>query len=538
MIPRPIRIALGVGALPVFTVVASEVFMRWSRLIKCVECDFGPPLYQWWTYLLNYPSDPQVRMYLIGSGAAGLLVCVIILGATVSAFREPFSWRRDLRWSVRKEPQPDRLPMPAIMGPTDNHGHARWATEEEMRERWGSTSEYGALAVGELYNPLLISGRYNPDREATWGPGGRAPLLYDNCKTGSGHSIRIGGSGSGKTESLKSSLKYTWKGPVVVLDPKQKLGSELKEYRERLGHKVIIMDPEDALATGTNALSHLNPKSPLIDARIDDVVEWACGETPEHGGGDNSKFFTGAAKDIVRCLTSHIVIDPQIDPALKTLRSVRSFICQPEKEFTKRLFTIQNTSPSQRAKELASFACGESNDTLHGIHYTAQRITAWLSTECWAGLVCGSGFQGNDITDGQTDLFIAIPFQSLQSEPAVARCLLGMIFNAAFQNVNRPPILFALDEVIELRHFGPLQTAWTMGREFKICMHLLYQAMGQIPKQWGVGGKSVVRNGANWISYSSIKDLEDAKELADTIGDFPVIALSESTNTGTQGRAM
>ena len=53
---------------------------------------------------------------------------------------------------------------------------------------------------------------------ATWGQGGRAPLLIDPCVEGSTHSLVIAGSGSFKTTSAVSTL-LTWTGSVVVLDP-------------------------------------------------------------------------------------------------------------------------------------------------------------------------------------------------------------------------------------------------------------------------------------------------------------------------------
>ena len=81
----------------------------------------------------------------------------------------------------------------------------------------------------ELYDPRLVKGPYRPRQMASWGPGGSAPILYDDCTVGSGHSVRIAGSGSGKTESLKLSLRTTWSGPTVVLDPKQTLGSRVRE---------------------------------------------------------------------------------------------------------------------------------------------------------------------------------------------------------------------------------------------------------------------------------------------------------------------
>jgi hypothetical protein len=65
------------------------------------------------------------------------------------------------------------------------------------------------------------------------------------------------------------------------------------------------------------------PRPGLVDPRIDDMVESVCGATPQ-ASSDNSKFFTDAAKDIVRCLLSHIIADPTCPPEVKRLRTMRS----------------------------------------------------------------------------------------------------------------------------------------------------------------------------------------------------------------------
>ena len=67
----------------------------------------------------------------------------------------------------------------------------------------------------------------------------------------------------------------------------------------------------------------------------------------------------------------------------------------------------------------------------------------------------------------------------------------------------------------------------------------MYQSTGQITKQWGARGKlDLGRRCREWVAYAGVKSLGTAKELAETLGDYPVVALSESSNTGTQGRAM
>ncbi len=577
-----------------FTVLASYAFLYSTGLIAYFP-DPHHQWYQWWVYL-GERSNPAVNAGLWWwSGIPAATFPLVVFGAV--AYTRRWSLRKDIRPALRRVPPPDRLPVPTIPGATRNHGAADFAKDEEMIDRWPKPPPgVPALIVGEMFDPCKRAGPYKPRVQATWGLGGMARLLYDDLRSASPHTVRIGGSGSGKTESLKCSLRTSWTGGVVVLDPKQTLGRQLKAAREAMGHRVIVVTPEDAKNCGTNVLDGIDPASPLADIQIDDVVESVCGSTPR-SASDSSQFFTDSAKDVVRCLLSHIIADPTCPPEVKRLRTMRTMLASPVAIFQEYLQAIHQNSPSNRAKDLAgslldnaaslqqdpnaSAVEEEANDgtaelivpadddavaaviedsgdenvveeqppvapvanvdkTLRDILRTANQLTSWLSTEVWSDLVCGDSFQTTDILDGKTDIFLSLPFQSLTSEPAPARCLLFALFNTLFQRIDpaRPLILFALDEVAELKAFGPLETAWNVGRECGIALHLMYQARRQITDQWGPGGLSKLDESASWISYVNIKNYETAKEISAGIGTYPAVAVSESVNTGFQGRGI
>ncbi len=531
-----------------FTGLASYAFLYSTGLIAYFP-DPHHQWYQWWVYL-GERANPAVNAGLWWwSGIPAAAFLLFILGTL--AYTRRWSVHRDIRPALRKVPPPDRMPAPTIPGATDNHGHADFANDAEMRDRWPAPrSRRPTLVVGELYDPRLVIGTYKPRDRRTWGPGGSAPLLYDDLRSKSGHTVRIGGSGSGKTEAIKHSIRSTWTSGVVALDPKQTLGRQLKADREAMGQRVIIITPDDASRCGTNVLGPIDPGSPLSDMHVDDIVESICGDTPEHSN-DSTQFFTGAAKDVVRCLLSHIVAKGVCPPKVRSLRAMRNMIASSGSVFREYLQAIHDNSPSRRARQLAAMALTDttasgdastkgSNTTFQNIHMTAAQLTAWLSTECWADLVSGDSFECSDILSGTTDVFLALPFLSLTSEPAVARCLLSAFFNTLFQKLdpNRPPILFPLDEVAQLRQFRPIKVALTMGREYGAFLHLPYQARRQITDQLGTGGLGLIEENASWISYVGINNYDTAKEISDAIGHYPVVAVSESTNTGLQGRGL
>ena len=113
---------------------------------------------------------------------------------------------------------------------TDNHGHARWMTMREAQRLFpGPAPGYGGVVVGEAYRVDQDNDdRFDPKDRSTWGKGGRAPLLIDDCTSGPGHSLLFAGSGGFKTVSAVVSTLLGWTGSSVALDPSREVGPMLR----------------------------------------------------------------------------------------------------------------------------------------------------------------------------------------------------------------------------------------------------------------------------------------------------------------------
>ena len=86
---------------------------------------------------------------------------------------------------------------------------------------------------------------------------------------------------------------------------------------------------------------------------------------------------------------------------------------------------------------------------------------------CWADLVCGNNFQ-KCRSYGRQDRCVsrlAVPIPCIRAGSCTVHP--GCAFPTPCSRIRDPatrPVLFALDEVAQLRHFAPLSVAWTMGR--------------------------------------------------------------------------
>jgi len=253
--------------------------------------------------------------------------------------------RRISGWTLRRNPPADRPVAQPIRGTTDNHGHARWALMQEARALWpGANPSFGGV-VGEAYDPRQDRGPFSPANRATWGQGGRAPLLIDPCVDGSTHSLVIAGSGSFKTTSAVSTL-LTWTGSVVVLDPAAELGPMLEAARRQMQHRVFILSLDHSAACGFNVLDWIDTASPLAETDVRAVVEWICG-TPAAADA-TAEFFESRAKALVTCLLANMLWDPALPRRHKTLRTLRAAVAAPESKLRDILDGIQNSHTQWR----------------------------------------------------------------------------------------------------------------------------------------------------------------------------------------------
>lgn len=528
----PIRLLIGLAlGLVLFTVLASMIFLLGTGLFW----QFRHPFWQWWLYLAEARGDPTVRFWLVASGIPAF--ALPFLYGVYAMLRGP----RVKGWSLRRDHTPTKPVVAPIRAPTDNHGHARWMSMDEARARFpGPTPDYGGLVVGEaneVHRDSVAGVPFMPDDRATWGQGGRAPLLIDPCKIGSTHAIMFAGSGGYKTTTAVSTL-LSWTGSAVILDPSVELGPMLRAAREAMGHKVYTLDPRTAREVGFNVLDWIDTGSPLAEIDVRAVAEWVCGDTKS--GDENAAFFKDSGKELVTALLAHMLWDGELKPEQKTLRMLRAAVITPENELRKVLAHIHQNSNSSMARDLAGSLKDIVAETFSGIYKNATQDTAWLSTSAYADLVSGSTFRSAELTLGKATIFINIPLKALDATPAIARVITGALLNAAYEadGAIDGRVLFLLDEAARLGPMKILETARDCARKYRITLFPFYQSVGQLRELFGQDGPAKWFESVSWYGFAGVKSKPVAEELAAAIGEYGVLAWSEGENTGNQARGL
>lgn len=284
---------------------------------------------------------------------------------------------------------------------------------------------------------------------------------------------------------------------------------------------------------------------PLAETNVHAVVGWIFGEV-EGGSSDADKFFRNWGKQLTACLLAQMLWDDTMPAEAKTLRTLRAGIVTPEDQMRDVLEGIHAGSRSPMARDIAGTIKKIVPETFSGIYGNATGDTAWLSVAAYADLVSG-GVEGAEpscgtaeLTQSKLTVFLQIPLKVLRDTPAVGRVLVGALLNALYEADGdvQGRVLFMLDEVRRLGPMKILEVARDAGRKYGITLQLLYQAEDQLVEQWGRQGRNAWFDSVSWRMYAAVQNTDTAKSVSDAAGGHSVMAESEGSNAGSQGKPL
>jgi type IV secretion system protein VirD4 len=462
--------------------------------------------YDQWLYVVPYYA---ANWYMTVCVIVSAVIPTIALGVIAKLLWRTFRWRR--RHLVSGADQPIQR------GGTDNHGHAAWATRQQLDARFsGHGCLIGAMSQG-------------------------GPLLFDDLKKGPTHNLIVAGPGSFK--SMTAVLRiWHWMmealGSCVVFDPSLEIGPIMTDALRAKGFKVVTIGLN---GDGFNVLDWIDLTHPESDAHIRSVTDWIFNEGGTVDGGQRhgsrpDPFFSTWGKSLITCLLAHMLhtAPPGLD---RTLTALRRGIAIPENDMQAALTAIHATSRSSMARELAGGLMGmASPKTFSNIYSEAFSGTEWLSVDAYADVVSGTAMQAAEILERGTVVFLQLPLRSLLATPAIARAMMGALFNAMFHadTGGADRVLFQLDEAWLLGAMKEIKLCHTTARKYRGTISSIWQSEGQLEEVWGRDGAKLMRDTCSWRSYNAVQDGDVADKLSRDIGEHAVLAHSEGDNQGRQ----
>lgn len=392
----------------------------------------------------------------------------------------------------------------------------------------------GEIVVGERYRvdkDIVHELPFDPDDPATWGKGGKAPLLTYSQDFDSTHMLFFAGSGGYKTTSnvVPTALRYT--GPLICLDPSTEVAPMVLEHRTRvLGREVMVLDPTNPIM-GFNVLDGIE-HSRQKEEDIVGIAHMLLSESVRFESSSGA-YFQNQAHNLLTGLLAHVMLSPEY-AGRRNLRSLRQIVSEPEPSVLAMLRDIQEHSQSAFIRETLGVFTNMTEQTFSGVYSTASKDTQWLSLDSYAALVCGNAFRSTDIVTGKKDVFLNIPASILRSYPGIGRVIIGSLINAMIQADGsfKRRALFMLDEVDLLGYMRLLEEARDRGRKYGISMMLLYQSLGQLERHFGRDGAVSWIDGCAFASYGAVKALDTARNISAQCGEMTVEVKGSSRNIG------
>lgn len=414
-------------------------------------------------------------------------------------------------------------------------GDADWMGMGEARELFPVAQ---GLVVGEAYRvDRDIVGRiaFDPRDEATWGQGGRAPIMTYAGEFGSGHALLVSGSGGFKTTSVTITTAATYPKPLVLLDPPCEVAGMVATLRKvRFGRDVVVLDPRTRRA-GFNVVDWiLTSLSPEQD--IATVAHWLLADSARVAS-DTGAYFQNQAHNLLTGCLAYVMLSDEYENR-RDLRSLRTMIADPEPVIRNKLKEIHAGFDNAFVRETLGVFINMTEATFSGVYSTASKDTQWLSFPEYADLVCGGSFRSADIAGGQLDVFVNLRTEVLQTYPGLARVIVGALINAMIQADGRHAerVLFLIDEANLVGYMRTLELARDVGRKYGIGLALLYQSVGQIRKHFGPEGKEAWFDGVGLISFAAIGDIATAREVSALCGEITIELGSRSKPVGWGGK--
>src|SRR5580658_4922037 len=88
------------------------------------------------------------------------------------------------------------------------------------------------------------------------------PLRYKN----DGHLLTVAPTGSGKGRDVLVPALLDYEGSCIVIDPKGQLAAITRKQRERMGQRIIVLNPFNILPEYVGATARFNPMAALDPA--------------------------------------------------------------------------------------------------------------------------------------------------------------------------------------------------------------------------------------------------------------------------------
>ena len=334
---------------------------------------------------------------------------------------------------------------------------------------------------------------------------------------------------TGKTSGLLiPNLSYpelgAWAGPAVVLDSKGEVYRATRERRERLGRRVVCLDPLD-LVGGEDGW---NPLAALDRTDILYMQKTALALLPESTSGDEaSAYFRNRAVDlIVGAIGVTVLLGRRLVTDIPRLLS-------DDVPFIAHLRSNRRLPWARAALEIM-LADPRTRDPIRS---TALQALQWLADPRLRGLVGAGTFDLAELSRNEVDIFIAVPPEHKRILAPLLRWFLSDLFTSIRRNRPEERVIVFIDEAAALGRFDEILTSAAELPGYGASLWTFWQDRSQLVSLYGEAGAATLINTAEVVTLSDLSavDPTESDRWSRALGNYTALIETFSRPTMGQG---
>lgn len=329
------------------------------------------------------------------------------------------------------------------------------------------------LPLGIADNKKLI--RYLPNRVKGWLEG---------------HHAIIAGTRGGKGISAVLPACIEHKGPLFALDIKGELFVMTKNYRAENGKKVVVLNPFEMHGEPTDLYNPISfIRKDHIEEDITTIVDGIVMQETNNEKG--SAHFNDIVSDY---LTVAIQIAYLHSPKEEqNLVSIIKKISDTDFDATLEIWSNNNDLCNGNAQAIANMILKMGDDERGSFGTTLRRNTKWILNKKMSEMLCESSFSMDEILEGTTDVFIAIPQGMLKDQARFLRLMTNILVATCSRSYYPKKEIFAiLDEFCRLGKMNKVLDLATLMAGYNLTALFVIQDKGQLDDIYTQNGAGTI----------------------------------------------
>lgn len=430
-------------------------------------------------------------LLFVGIGDVGPVgISITSLGCIVAFFAALFYWIGSVVRVMAKPPT--------------TFGSAEWATLPYLEEH-GVIGDAG-IRLGCIH-----------DR------GTKKPLHYDSDR----HLLTIAPTRSGKGVSAIIPNLLTYRGSMLVIDPKGENAMITAGQRHLMGQEVMVVDPWGI--TGVTDVARFNPLDWLVQGDVD-ITENAMllADALVVGDGKGEAFWHEEAKALLQGIILYVATDER-EAGYRHLGRVRDLLLLDGGEM-KMLFERMLESHHHIVISTGARCLQKEERLLANVIASAQAQTHFLDSARIRESLSVSDFQFEELKTKAMTIYLVLPSDRLSAFSRWLRLLIQQAITVNARNIAvkpKKPVLFLLDEMPALGRLSMVEQAFGLMAGFGIQLWGIVQDVSQLKMIYGDGWETFIGN-SGMIQYFGSRDRMTAEYFQALCGVTTVWNLSSA----------